>query len=88
MPTSDPSHNDAHDFPLATRLVNDLIEKWLDTATAIELAGRGDLTPEERAARQAIEQMRDLALADYSYALTPKILDHLRRAGLLSPVAT
>jgi hypothetical protein len=31
-----------------------------------------------------VEQVRHLALADYSYALVPRILDELRRAGLLS----
>lgn len=87
MPTPAPSNNDAHDFPLADRLVDDLIKKWLDTAIATELAGHGNTTPEERAARRAIEQVRHLALADYSYALTPKILDELRRAGLLSTPA-
>jgi hypothetical protein len=79
-----PSEHRAHELPLADRLVTDHIRKWLDTAIATELAGYGKLTPEERAARKAVEQVRHLALADYSYALVPRILDELRRAGLLS----
>ncbi|MFJ1667405.1 hypothetical protein ACIOK4_13650 [Streptomyces bottropensis] len=84
MTAADPSHNAAHDFPLAERLVNELIRKWLDTQLGIELAGCGDATPEEQAVRKAIDQIRHLALANYRDALTPKILDELRRSGLLS----
>lgn len=83
-PVGDPSHNAAHDLPLAERLVTNLIRKWLDTQLGIELAGCGDATPEEQAARKAIDQVRHLALANYRDALAPKILDELRRAGLLS----
>ncbi|MCX5598495.1 hypothetical protein OOK29_10120 [Streptomyces phaeochromogenes] len=85
MSRTDPSHNAAHDFPLADRLVIDRIKQWLDTAIATELAGYGTLDPQEVAARKAVDQVRHLALADYQYALVPKILDDLRRAGLMTP---
>ncbi|QQM45240.1 hypothetical protein [Streptomyces liliifuscus] len=85
MSKADPSHNAAHDFPLADRLVIDRIKQWLDTALATELAGYGTTDPREVAARKAVDQMRHLALADYRYALVPKILDDLRRAGLMAP---
>lgn len=84
MSAADPAHSPAHDFPLAERLINDLIRKWLNTQLGIEQAGYGDATPEEQAARKAIDQARYLALANYSTALTPKILDQLRRAGLMT----
>ncbi|KFG02579.1 hypothetical protein IQ62_01145 [Streptomyces scabiei] len=82
-----PSEHQAHELPLADRLVTDHIRRWLNTAIATELAGYGDLNPEEQAARKAVEQVRHLALADYSYALVPRILDDLRRAGLLNESA-
>jgi hypothetical protein len=78
-----PSDHPAHEMPLAERLVKDRVKTWLDTALAIELAGYGDITAEERAARKAVDQVKHLALADYSYALVPRIVDDLRRAGLL-----
>ncbi|MEU5322910.1 hypothetical protein AB0G67_40100 [Streptomyces sp. NPDC021056] len=81
--THSPSEHPAHEAPLAERLVQDRVKAWLNTALAIELAGYGDLTPEERAARKAVEQVKHLALADYPYALVPRIVDDLRRAGLL-----
>ncbi|WP_405747892.1 hypothetical protein [Streptomyces canus] len=84
MTAADPSCNAAHDFPLAERLVNNLIRKWLDTQLGIELAGCGKGTSDERAARKALDQARHLALSNYPYALTPKILDELTRAGLMS----
>lgn len=79
----DPAQHEAHDMPLAERLIQDRVKTWLDTALAIELAGYGDLNPEERAARKAVEQVKHLALADYTYALVPRIAEDLRRAGLL-----
>lgn len=82
--TIDPSHNAAHDLSLAERLVNDLIKSWLNTQLGIELAGYGDATSEQRSARNAIHQARHLALSNYRDALTPKILDELKRAGLLT----
>jgi L-alanine-DL-glutamate epimerase-like enolase superfamily enzyme len=81
---TDPRQHQAHELPLADRLVTDRIRRWLTTALETELAGYGEATPEERAARAAVKQMRHLALADYSYALVPQILDDLRRAGLLN----
>jgi hypothetical protein len=83
MPKQKPSEHPVHEMPLAERLVQDRVKTWLDTALAIELAGYGDLNDEERAARRAVEQVKHLALADYSYALVPRIIDDLRRAGLL-----
>jgi hypothetical protein len=83
MPKQQPSDHPAHEAPLAERLVQDRVKRWLDTALAIELAGYGHLTAEERAARKAVEQVKHLALADYPYALVPRIVDDLRRAGLL-----
>lgn len=79
----DPSEHEAHEMPLAERLVLDRVKAWLNTGLAIELAGYGNLTPEEHAARRAVEQVKHLALADYPYALVPRIVDDLRRAGLL-----
>lgn len=78
-----PSEHEAHETPLAERLVQDRVRTWLNAALATELAGYGDLTAEERAARKAVEQVKHLALADYPYALVPRIVSDLRRAGLL-----
>ncbi|MCX4885950.1 hypothetical protein [Streptomyces sp. NBC_00847] len=83
MPKPKPSEHPAHEEPLADRLIHDRIKKWLNTALATELAGYGELAAEERAARKAVEQVKYLALADYPYALVPRIVDDLRRAGLL-----
>ncbi len=80
---SNPSDHPAHEMPLAERLVLDRVKTWLNTGLATELAGYGDLNAEERAARKAVEQVKYLALADYSYTLVPRIVEDLRRAGLL-----
>lgn len=74
--------NEVHDLPLANRLIEAVILDWLNAATVIALASRGELGTEP-AERKAIEEMRHLHLADYSYAVAPKIVDQLRRAGLM-----
>lgn len=81
--SQDPSQHDAHEIPLAHRMINDRIQRWLDIATKTQLAGYGETIPEEVAARKATKSMRHLMLSDFSYALVPKILDDLQRAGLL-----
>lgn len=76
------------ELPLANRLVNDLIREWLDIGLNLTAAGTGTHTSEERAKQEAISEVRNLALAGWSYQLTPYILDALRRAGLLVDRAT
>lgn len=84
----DPAAHEAHDLPLADRIVSDLIGDYIGTAADVALATFGDINEYERGARQGIEQMRYLHLSGWDYALTPKILDALRRAGPLVQQAT
>lgn len=78
-----PAAHEAHDLPLANRIVSDLIGEFIDTGCAIASAGTGNLNDYERGAQAAIDQMRHLHMSGVDYRLTPKILDALRRAGLL-----
>lgn len=78
-----PAQHPAHDFPLADRIVDDLISEYIATNLALAAATFGSATPEERGAHEALDQVRHLHLAGWDYRLTPKILDALRRAGLL-----
>jgi hypothetical protein len=87
--TMNPSAHEAHEVPLADRIVEHAIREWLSTATAIALAANGNppLNDYERGFKQGVEQMRHLHLANYWYALVPKIVDQMRRAGLLREAA-
>lgn len=82
---SSPAAHEAHDLPLADRLASDAIRQWLDTATGLARAANGNppLGDYERGIGQGIDQMRHLHLDNYWYTVVPKILDELRRAGLL-----
>jgi hypothetical protein len=77
--------HEAHDLPLADRLVSEAIRKWLDTGYGFAQAGNGDppLGDYERGFGAGIEQMRYLHLDNYWYTVVPTIIDELRRAGLL-----
>lgn len=81
--TTDPAAHPAHERPLAARIVNDLIRKFITNACDIASAGTGAWTAEEQAKQRAIAEMRNLHLAGWHYRLTPQILDALCRAGLL-----
>ena len=78
--------HEAHDLPLAHRIVEQAIGEWLNTATAIALAANGNppLNDYERGIKQGIDCMRHGHLDNYWYALVPKIIDQLHRAGLLA----
>lgn len=76
--------DEIHHMPLPNRLANSIMRDWLDRATRTALASRGD-SGTEPAQRKAIEEMRHLHLADYSYMVVPKLLAELRNAGLLKP---
>ena len=80
---TDPSAHEAHDLPLADRLVSDAIRQWLDTATGLARAANGNppLDAYERGIAQGIDQMRYLHLDNYWYTVVPEILDELRRTG-------
>ena len=84
MNPTGPAAHEAHDLPLADRIVDDLIGEYIRTGCDIARAATGDGSPEEVAAQKAIDQVQHLHLAGWTYRLTPKILDALRRAGLLA----
>jgi hypothetical protein len=79
---ADLSKHEAHELPLANRLVNKLIREWLDINTNIALAG-SPASEYERGVQEGARQMRNLHLASFRHQLTPQILDELQRAGLL-----
>ena len=83
---ADPAAHEAHETPLADRIVESTVREWLNTATAIALAGNGSppINDYERGFVQGVEQMRHLHLDNYWYALVPAITDQMRRAGLLA----
>lgn len=76
--------HDRHETPLAHRIISDLIGQYITTAAGLASAATGNATPEEVAAQKAIDRMRYLHLAGWDYRLTPRIVDALTRAGLLS----
>lgn len=71
---------DIHGLPLASRVVDDVVRAWLDTQLGLAEAA---MDTDDK--RQAVIACRWLHLAGYSYQVTPRILDALRRAGLLIP---
>lgn len=77
-------HDEMHELPLAYRLVDEAVAEWLRTHLDLARAGHGDATPIERAKQRMIDEIQYLALAGFSYQLTPAILDALGRAGLLA----
>ena len=81
---SNPAAHEAHDLPLADRIIAKAIQDWLNAATATARAANGNppLGDYERGISQGIDQMRHLHLDNYWYTLVPKILDELRRAGI------
>lgn len=81
--TADPRAHDAHDLPLAERLVADAIRQWLDTATGLAQAANGNppVNDYERGIAQGIVNMRYGHLDNYWYTVVPKILDELRRTA-------
>jgi hypothetical protein len=83
--TADPAAHQAHEFPLADRIVDQAIRDWLETrfAVARAAAGAGALSDRERAVHAGIDDM-ECRLSGYGCTLTPAILDALRRAGLLA----
>lgn len=71
--------NEIHDLSLANRIVDGEIQAWLDTHLGLLMAQTSDDSPE----RKIVDQARHLHLAEFAVQLTPRILDALRRAGLL-----
>jgi hypothetical protein len=84
--TADLSVHPAHETPLATRIAEEAVRRWLDARTGVALAaaGTGDVSEYERGVRQGIEHMRYLHLDNYWYTVVPQVLDEFRRAGLLA----
>lgn len=74
----DPRQHEAHEIPLASRLITAEITEWLRANLAIAAAATP--TPDGRA---AIDRVRHLDLAGVDYRLTPRLIDALRRAGCL-----
>jgi len=73
---------EVHDLPLADRLVNDIIREWLDTAFAVaNCTVDPEFSEVERGKALAFDEMQYGRLNNYWYAVTPKIVDALRRAG-------
>ena len=83
---TDPAAHEAHDLPLAHRIVAKAVMDWLNAATATARAANGSppLGDYERGIDQGIDRMRHLHLDNYWYTLVPKITDELKRAGLLT----
>lgn len=78
--------DEIHEIPLADRIIGDEVTRWLETGFATALAGLGDLG-DEAARRAGIEEMQYLHLSGHHYALVPRIVDALTRAGLLTDAA-
>lgn len=74
--------------PVADRLIDNLIADYITTNTGIAAAGYGHLTDHDKGAQHAIDAMRYLHLAGWDYRLTPRIVEALRRAGLLASTPT
>lgn len=80
----DPDARTIHDLPLANRLVDDLIAAYV--AEAVRDAYRMAQGWDDQyvgVAEQTIDAMERDQFGGWELRLTPKILDALRRAGLL-----
>lgn len=83
MTDRDPRKHEAHDLPLADRLVSDAVRDWLETAFLTARAGNGYLGAEKQGFLKGLDQMQYLHLSGWQYSLVPDILGQLRRAGLM-----
>jgi hypothetical protein len=63
--------------PGQAQAVDAVVMEWLDRRTATALATAPGIDDREEGKRQGIEQLRYTHLDDYSYTLTPAILDAL-----------
>ena len=73
------STDEVHDLPLAHRLINEAVGTWLNTHLSIAACAS---EPEEQA---AINRIRYLHLSGFDSKVTPKLVEQLQRAGLLTP---
>lgn len=80
---TNPIAHEAHQRPLANRIVSGLVRQYLDRAAATALC-IDPINDHERGFVEGVNQMRHLHLAGWDYQLVPKILDELRRAGLMN----
>lgn len=87
MPNANPAQHEVHETPLANRIIDDLIGEYITTHTGLAAAGYGHLTDHDKGAQEAIDAVLNLHLAGWTYALTPRIVDALKRAGLLATPA-
>ena len=88
--TPDPAQHEAHETPLADRIIGQAIKTWLDRKTELALATAGDppLGDYGRGIRAGMDQLRHLHLDDYWYTVAPDIAAQLCRAGLLTSCRT
>jgi hypothetical protein len=78
-----PFTHQAHEFPLAGRLVLGEVRSWLKTAFDTARAGCGDMNEVERARQKMIDELQYLHLSGADYTIVSRILGVLRRAQLL-----
>jgi hypothetical protein len=83
MANPNPAAHQAHEFPLADRLVLGEVRSWLKTAFDTARAGCGDMNEVERARQKMIDELQHLHLSGADYTIVPRILGALRRAQLL-----
>lgn len=77
--------HEVHGLPLVTRIIEAEITKWRNTTLGIAAAAfAASSAEEERGGRKAIEQIRYLHQSGPGYSVVPRIVDALRRAGLLA----
>jgi hypothetical protein len=88
MDDRDLAQHEAHELPLADRLVDKAVRGWLETAFLTARAGNSYSGEEAQGFKKGLDQMQYLHLSGWQYSLVPDILDQLRRAGLLKREAT
>lgn len=72
-----PRDDSIHGMPLVHRLIEDRIGEWLQLGFDV---ASDDANDEQK---KAIDSLKYLHLSGYQYGLVPRIVDDLRRAGLL-----
>lgn len=69
---------ETHEYSLADRLVTSALREWIDLKIGLAFA------TSEKSDHPGIQRADD-CLTGYWYEFTPRLLDQLRRAGLLRP---
>lgn len=76
--------HERHETPLADRIISKAMGDFITTNLALAAAANGYSGDKADGYATAINQVRHMHLAGWDYRVAPRLVDELRRAGLLT----